>query len=168
LALVADQVSVAYWPFCTVAGVALKVISGTSVDSQTVVLALAVPPVPLQLIENVVARSIAAVSFVPEVASDPDHPPEALQELAPVDDQLSVAVPPCFTEYLVVLSLTSTASAAAAGWSITLAAIEETIEIAASRRMPMRGARARSAAERFGTMAARTVCRRQIANNVIT
>jgi hypothetical protein len=148
-ALVVDQVRVVYPPGCTVAGVAVRVSAGTSLHNQTFVLALAVPPVPWQVIVKFVAASSAAVVCEPDAGSDPDHPPEAAQELAPVVDQLSVDTPPGVTQYLVLSNWTCTAFVAPAGWSSTLAAMKAKIGMTTNRRAPMRGVHARSAARRW-------------------
>ena len=55
-----------------------------------VALALAVPPGPVQAKENVPGAVNAPLDSLPEVALVPDHAPEATQELASVDDQVSV------------------------------------------------------------------------------
>jgi hypothetical protein len=56
-----------------------------------------VPPAPLQLKVNFVVAVSAAVACEPVVAWEPLQPPEALQEVAFVDDQVSVEVAPLFT-----------------------------------------------------------------------
>jgi hypothetical protein len=64
----------------------------------TVADALAVPPDPVQVRENVLEFVNAPLDWVPKVALGPDHAPEAAQELASVDDQVSVEDPPLETE----------------------------------------------------------------------
>ena len=66
--------------------------------SVTVVLACPVPPLPVQLSVNVVAFDNAAVLALPAVAFVPDHPPEAVQDVAFVEDHVSVLVPPLATD----------------------------------------------------------------------
>jgi hypothetical protein len=65
----------------------------------TVVLALAgeVPLAPLQVSVNVVVALSAPVLALPVVGSFPDQPPEAVQLVAFVDDQLSVEADPLLT-----------------------------------------------------------------------
>lgn len=63
----------------------------------TVVLAWAVPPAPLQLSENVVALASTAEFSLPEVSLLPLHPPEAVQDVAFVDDHDNTLVPPLAT-----------------------------------------------------------------------
>jgi hypothetical protein len=58
----------------------------------TVALCAADPPDPVQVSVNLVVALNAAVLAEPLVASDPLQPPEAVQELALVDDQLKVEV----------------------------------------------------------------------------
>ncbi len=55
-----------------------------------VALALAVPPGPVQAKENAPGVVSAPLDSLPEVALVPDHAPEATQEPASVDDQVSV------------------------------------------------------------------------------
>ena len=64
----------------------------------TVADALAVPPDPVQARENVLVPVTGPVDCVPEVALFPDHAPEATQEVASVDDQVSVEEPPLATD----------------------------------------------------------------------
>src|SRR5262245_33023456 len=65
----------------------------------TVVLCVAgvVPPAPLQVRVNVVVVLSGPVLALPLVGSLPDQPPEAVQLLAFVEDQLSVEDPPPLT-----------------------------------------------------------------------
>ena len=65
----------------------------------TVVLWLAgvVPLAPLQVRVNVVVALSAPVLALPVVGSLPDHPPEAVQLVAFVDDQLNVEADPLLT-----------------------------------------------------------------------
>jgi hypothetical protein len=63
--------------------------------SATVVLAdTGVPPLLLQASAYVVAAEIGPTCSVPEVARDPFHPFEAVQLVAFVEVQVSVAMPP--------------------------------------------------------------------------
>ena len=65
-----------------------------------------VPLAPLQVRVNVVVALSAPVLALPVVGSLPDHPPEAVQLVAFVDDQLSVAEPPLLTVVGLALRLT--------------------------------------------------------------
>jgi len=67
-------------------------------DTVTVVDALAVPPDPVQARPKVLVLVNAPVDWLPEVALAPDHAPEAEQEVAFVDDQMSVEAPPLATD----------------------------------------------------------------------
>ena len=57
----------------------------------TVVEALALPPAPVQVSMKVVVLASAPLDCEPFVALVPLHPPEAVQLVALVDDQASVA-----------------------------------------------------------------------------
>ena len=74
----------------------------------TVVLCVAavVPLAPLQVSVKVVVLLSAPVLALPLVGSLPDHPPEALQLVALLVDQLNVAAPPALTVPGVALRLT--------------------------------------------------------------
>ncbi len=65
------------------------------------------PPAPLQLKVNLVVALRAAVACDPVVASAPLQPPEALQEVAFVDDQVNVEVAPLFTVVGFALKVTA-------------------------------------------------------------
>ena len=52
------------------------------------------PPVPVHVSENVVLAPSAPVLRLPLAAKVPLHPPEAVQEVALAEDQVSVAEPP--------------------------------------------------------------------------
>lgn len=64
----------------------------------TVAEALAVPPEPVQAIENVLELINAPLGSLPEVSLLPDHAPEAVQEVASLEDQVRVEDPPLATE----------------------------------------------------------------------
>jgi len=72
----------------------------------TVTLFDAEPSEPLQVSVYVVAALSGSVASDPLVASDPDHPPEAMQDATSFDDQVNVEVPPFAT--LVGLALRDT------------------------------------------------------------
>lgn len=62
----------------------------TPVEGFAVTLSDDVPPLPVQVIVNVVDDVILDVDADPEVPRDPDQPPEAVQDVASVDVQLSI------------------------------------------------------------------------------
>jgi len=64
----------------------------------TVADALPVPPDPVQARANVLERVNAPLDWLPEIALLPVHAPEATQEVASVDDQVSVEDPPLATD----------------------------------------------------------------------
>ena len=64
----------------------------------TVADALAVPPDPVQARLNVLVLVSAPVDWLPEVALLPDQAPEAVQEVAFVEDQVRVDDPPLVTD----------------------------------------------------------------------
>ena len=72
----------------------------------TVTLCCAVPPVPLQLsVKSVVLESALVVVF-PDVGLLPLQPPEALHDVAFVEDHVRVEVPSTFTAVGLALRLT--------------------------------------------------------------
>jgi len=73
-----------------------------------------VPPAPVQVTVNVVAALSAPVDLEPLVASVPDHAPEAVQEVASVDDQVNVELAPGETLQVLALSVTVGGELAAA------------------------------------------------------
>ena len=96
VALVEDQVKVELPPVDTLAGFALKETVGAA-DTVTVADCDAVPPAPVQLKMNFVVALSARVACEPSVAWAPLHPPEALHEVALVDDHVKVEVAPLCT-----------------------------------------------------------------------
>src|SRR4051812_18524356 len=64
----------------------------------TVADALALPPAPVQARVKLVLAVSAPVDWLPEVALVPDQPPEAVQLVAFVEDQISVEAPPLVTD----------------------------------------------------------------------
>jgi hypothetical protein len=95
-ALVADQVRFEVPPCATLEGLAPSEITGGG-ETVTVADWDAVPPVPVQLRVNLVVAVREAVACDPAVGCDPLQPSEALQEVAFLDDQVSVDVAPLFT-----------------------------------------------------------------------
>ncbi len=103
VASVDDQVSVEDAPLATDVGLAdsstVGAGGGGSVSGTvTVAEALAPPPGPVQVRENAPEFVNAPLDSLPEIALLPDHAPEATQEAASVDDQLSVEDSPLATE----------------------------------------------------------------------
>jgi hypothetical protein len=103
VASVEDHVSVDDAPLVTLFGFAASDTVGTAggggePTTVTVVDALAVPPDPVQERLNVVVLVKAEVDEPPETPLVPDHPPEAVQDVAPVEDHESVEVPPLVTD----------------------------------------------------------------------
>ena len=80
-------------------------------DTVTVTLCEAEPPLPVQLSVYVVVLVSAPVLVLPLVVSLPDHPPDAVQAVALVEDQVKVELPPLTT--LVGLALNETVGAGA-------------------------------------------------------
>jgi len=105
LALLDDQLSIADPPLLTVVGLALRPTVGGA-ETLTVTDWLALPPRPLQASVKVVVALSAPVLALPLVGSLPDQPPEAVQLLALVEDQLSIADPPLLTVVGLALRLT--------------------------------------------------------------
>lgn len=85
VALVEDQVSIDEPPLATEAGLAVNETVGVG-RTVTIADALALPPAPVQVSENVVLAPSAPVDWLPDVPKLPDHPPEAIHEAASVDD----------------------------------------------------------------------------------
>jgi len=100
VALVLDQVSVLLPPLLTEVGDADNVTVGAGVEAVTVTeaLACAVPPAPVQLNVNAASALNAPVLSLPETALLPLHPPDAVHDVALVDDQVNVLLDPLLTE----------------------------------------------------------------------
>lgn len=99
--MVEDQVNVELAPLAMLAGLALKDTPGAGGETVTVADCDAVPPAPVQVSVYWVVAVSAGVVDEPLVGSDPPHPPEAVQEVALVEDHVSVEVAPL----LIVLGL---------------------------------------------------------------
>jgi len=98
VALVDDQVSVEAPPLATDVGFATSDTEGAD-PTVTVADALAVPPVPVQERVNVLVIVSTPVDCpVLESGLLPDHAPDATQEVALADDQVSVEDPPLATD----------------------------------------------------------------------
>ena len=103
VALVEDQVSVDDPPLATDVGFAVIDTVGTGGGggvpvTLTCAEVLALPPGPLQVSEKLLLVPSAPVDWLPEVALVPDHAPEAAQDEALVEDQLSMDDPPLATD----------------------------------------------------------------------
>ena len=98
LASVDDQLRVEELPLTTEAGLAVSDTVGSGAVTVTLADALAVPPGPVQVREKLLLAVSMPVACWPEIALLPDHAPEALHELASVDDQLRVEESPLTTE----------------------------------------------------------------------
>ncbi len=118
VALVEVQVNVELPPLEMLVGLALKDTLGGVAETVTVADWDAEPPAPVQLSVNVVVVVRAEVVWVPLVGSLPVQPPEALQEVAFVEDQVRVDVAPFAT----VLGLAEIVTAGAGVVTDTVAA----------------------------------------------
>jgi hypothetical protein len=97
VALVEDQLSVELLPLVIELGLALKLTTGAAAFTDTVADCEALPPLPVQVSKYVALVVRAPVDRVPWVGWLPDHAPEAVQLVALVEVQLSVALPPLVT-----------------------------------------------------------------------
>jgi hypothetical protein len=97
VALVDDQVRVELAPLAILAGLALMETLGAGAETVTVTDCAAEPPVPVQVSVNLVVAVRAAVVLDPLIASPPLQPPDAVQAVALVDDQVNVDVAPLLT-----------------------------------------------------------------------
>jgi hypothetical protein len=112
VALVDDQLSVAAEPLVRVLGVAFSETVGAGWVTDTVVDCEALAPAPVQVIVYVVFAVRAPVDAEPLTGSLPAQPPEAVQAVALVEDQLRVELPPLATVLGLALSVTVAAGAA--------------------------------------------------------
>jgi len=92
-AAVDDQLSVELAPLAMVCGLAVIVTVGAAA-TVTVADCKALPPLPVQVSENVPVLTKVPVDCVPLVALAPDHAPDAVQPSALVEDQVSVELAP--------------------------------------------------------------------------
>jgi hypothetical protein len=97
VALVEDQVRVELPPLATLVGLALIVALGVGAETETVTDWPAEPPGPVQVSVYLVVAVSGEVVCEPLVASVPVQPPDAVQAVALVEDQVSEAVAPLFT-----------------------------------------------------------------------
>jgi hypothetical protein len=106
--LLEDQLSVAADPLLTVPGVAVRLTVGLAgAETLTVTDLDALPPAPLQVSVKLVVPLSAPVLALPLVGSFPDQPPDAVQPVALLEDQFSVADPPLLTVVGLALRLTA-------------------------------------------------------------
>ena len=94
VALVETQVNVELPPLATLVGLALKETLGAAAETVTVADCAAEPPAPVQVRVNRVVADRAGVVLEPLRASPPLQPPEAVQDVAWVEDQVNVDVAP--------------------------------------------------------------------------
>jgi hypothetical protein len=94
VALVDDQFKVEPLPVTTLLGLAVKCTVGAGEVTDTVVDCVALLPLPVQVSPKVVSLVSAPVVCEPLMALLPDQPPEAVQEVALLADQVSVDAPP--------------------------------------------------------------------------
>ena len=97
VAFVADHVSVELLPLATELGAALIKTVGAGELTETVADCVALPPGPVHVKEYVELADTAPVDCEPLSLLEPLQPPDALQEVALVLDQVSEEVAPDFT-----------------------------------------------------------------------
>lgn len=98
VALVDVQMTVEALPLDTLEGLALiETVGAAAAEILTVADCDAEPPAPVHVSVNFVVAVRAGVAFEPAAASAPLQPPEAVQAVALVDDQVSVEVAPLLT-----------------------------------------------------------------------
>lgn len=98
VALVEVQVRVDVPPLETLVGLALKdTVGAAGAETVTVADCEAEPPAPVQVRVNFVVAVRADVVCEPAVASAPLQPPEAVQAVAFVEDQVNADVAPLLT-----------------------------------------------------------------------
>jgi hypothetical protein len=121
VALTDDQFSVAEPPLATVVGVAVSVTEGAaSCVTVTFTDCVVSPPAPVHVNANAELAVKAFVDAVPEVVLVPLQLPDAVQDVALVEDQVSVAAEPDTTADGATVSVTVGASGAGGG-CVTLA-----------------------------------------------
>ena len=120
-ALVDDQFRVVEPPLATVVGVAVSVTEGADgCVTVTFTDCVASPPGPVQVNANAEFAVSAPVDAVPDVALVPLQLPDAVQDVASVDDHVSVAADPDTTDDGATASVTEGACGDVGGW-VTLA-----------------------------------------------
>jgi len=99
VAFVEDHVRVDEPPLFTESGLAVRETVGAGVVvTVTVADALWVPPAPVQERLNVLVLVSAPEDALPDVALAPDQPPEAVHDVAFVEDHVRVDDPPLATD----------------------------------------------------------------------
>ena len=106
------QVSIELPPLDTEVGPALNVTDGAAVGTVIVVDCAAEPPTPVQVSVYLVDAPSTPVLCEPLVAWLPLHPPEAVHDVALVDDQVNVDRPPLATVLGDAVSVTAGAGVA--------------------------------------------------------
>ena len=95
VALLADQLNVELAPLEMLVGLALNdTVGATVATGVTVTDCAALPPVPVQVRVYCVVAVTAAVALAPLIGSVPLHPPDAVQLVAFVEVQVSIAALP--------------------------------------------------------------------------
>jgi hypothetical protein len=117
VALVDDQFRVEVPPLATLVGLALNETVGGVAETVTMADCDADPPAPVQVSVKVEVAVSAAVLCVPLIASAPLQPPDAVHEVALLDDQVNDEVAPLFT----VLGFAEILTAGAAWVTVTVA-----------------------------------------------
>jgi hypothetical protein len=98
VALVDVQVRVDALPLATLVGLALNdTVGAEGAETVTVADCDAEPPAPVQVSVNFVVAVRVGVASEPAVASEPLQPPEAVQAVALVDDQVNEDTAPLLT-----------------------------------------------------------------------
>jgi hypothetical protein len=106
VAFAVDQVNVDALPLLTVVGLALNVTVGAGCVTVTVADCAALPPAPVQVTLKLDVEVKAPVECVPLRACAPDQAPDAMQDVALVEDQVSVELLPLEIELGLALSVT--------------------------------------------------------------
>ena len=119
VALVEDQLKVDALPLAMVLGLAVKLTVGIGVVTETVADCVALPPVPVHVSPYVALAESAPVDCEPLTGLLPDQAPEAIQEVALVDDQLKRELPPLATVLGLALRLTI-----AVGFGLTVTVVD--------------------------------------------
>jgi hypothetical protein len=108
VALLEDQFKVVPLPLVTLEGLALKLTVGAGVAAvtDTVTDCVADPPAPVQVAVYFVAALSAVVDCEPLGAIVPLQPPDATQDVALVEDQVNIELPPLATVVGLAISMT--------------------------------------------------------------
>jgi len=94
VAFVDDQFKIEPPPLATVVGFAVKATVGAGGLTETVADCVALPPPPVHVRLYVALAVSAPVAYVPLIGSVPDQAPEAVQDVAFVDAQDKIELPP--------------------------------------------------------------------------